>query len=187
MADGIVTRIEGLADLKIAIEALKSDLRKRVVRGALRDAARPMVRQARTDAPVLKSTAKYRTPGLLKRSIKIFGSKRQNGRDGTIGIYIAVRGNKKLIAAGGKGWKNPNDPFYWWWQEFGFTAVGRKKIGGGARHREGRIAERVRGGTARKIPGKKFMTNAFESMKGAAVEIFEQRIAHHIEKANRRK
>lgn len=182
MADGITTRIEGLADLKIAIEALKTDLRKRVVRGALRDGARPMVRAARTNAPTLKSETRYRTPGILKRSIKTFSSKQQNRQNGTIGIYIAVRGQKKFIkaarAAGGSGGKNPFDPFYWWWQEFGYTATGRRRT-------STRPGRRYTG--ARKIPAKHFMTRAFEQHKNNAVNIFQQRVATHIDRANRRK
>lgn len=191
MSDGLTTRTEGLADLKIAVEALKQDLRKRVVRGALRDAAKPMVAHARANAPSLKSTSRFRTPGLLKRSIKVFNSKQFSGRNGTLGVYIAVRGNKKLVRAGrraGPGSKNLNDPYYWFWQEFGFTAVGRHgKIRGWRRNRETRIAERVRVGTARRIPGKHFMTNAFRFTSNAALTIFQAKMKARIDQANARK
>lgn len=188
MADGITTRIEGLGDLKIAIEALKTDLRKRVVRGALRDAAKPMLNHARANAPSLQRNARYRTPGLLKRSIKVFASRQFNGRDGTLGVYIAVRGNRKALrASGGRGAKNPNDPFYWWWQEFGFTAVGRRAIRGGQRNRSLRRAERIQQGSGRKIPGKHFLSNAFRFTSGIAVTIFQARIKTRIDEANRRR
>ncbi|HJT63074.1 MAG TPA: HK97-gp10 family putative phage morphogenesis protein [Burkholderiales bacterium] len=188
MSDGITTRIEGLADLKLAVEALKQDMRKRVVRGALRDAARPIVNRAKQRAPVLKTPSRYRTPGLLKRSIKVFSSKRYNGRDGTLGVFVAVRASKaKLRASGGRGAKNPNDPFYWFWQEFGFTAVGRRRVGGGRFTRPGRLEARVKGGSARRIPGLRFMRDGFEGGKGEALSVFQARIKTRIDQANQRK
>jgi HK97 gp10 family phage protein len=187
MSDGLTTRIEGLADLKITVEALKQDLRKRVVRGALRDAARPIVNAARVRAPVLKTPARFRTPGLLKRSIKVFSSKQFSGRNGTLGVYVAVRGSKaKLRASGGKGAKNPNDPYYWYWQEFGFTAVGRRKVGGGRFTRPGRLAARISAG-APVILGKHFMQRGFDSGKQQAVTIFTAKLKTRIDQANQRK
>jgi len=187
MADGVTVRIEGLRELRLAVNDLRDDLKRGVIRGALREAARPIVRSAQANAPVLKKPSRYRTPGLLKRSIKVYNSKRENGRNGTLGVFIAVRGNKKTLrATGGKGAKNPNDPFYWVFQEFGFTAVGRRRIGGGRLSRPGRLKARLRAGTARKIPGKRFMTNAFNSSSREALAIFQGRMKRRIEQANRR-
>ena len=191
MADGVTVRIDGIQDLKIAIEDLTQDMRKKVVRAGLRAEALPMVREARQSAPVLKKQSKYRTPGLLRRSINVFNSKQNNGRNGVLGVYIGVRGPtkfKKLAASiGGKGSRNPFDPFYWWWQEFGFTATGRKTIRGGARLRERRRTEGIKRGTFRAIPGKRFMRDAFDNQKDDAVSIFQSKIKARIDKANTRK
>lgn len=150
-------QIEGLADLKRSLDDLTNNLKKRIVRAALRDAAAPMLRQARANAPVLKSEHPYRLPGTLKRSIVAKSSKRFNGRNGEIGVYIAVHKRKGL---GGKASaRNPFDPFYWRFQEFGTK-----------RHR-----------------AQPFMRPAFDANASRAIDIFKARLKTSIDKANARK
>ena len=59
MADEI--KVEGLADLKAAVEELTADLRKKVIVGALRDAAKPIVAAAKAAVPVLQTPSPYRS------------------------------------------------------------------------------------------------------------------------------
>ena len=149
--------VTGLADLKLALKDLAADLKKKVVRAALRDAAAPMRKAAIAAAPVLKKPHPYRLPGTLKKSIIVKASKRYNGRGGEIGVYLTVTKRKGL---GGKpGARNPFDPFYWRFQEFG----------------------------TKKQPAKKFLTPAFDSNATRAIDIFQARIKTRIDKANRRK
>jgi len=107
--------------------------------------------------PTLKKPHPYRLPGTLKKSIITKASKRYNGRDGEIGVYLAVRKRKGL---GGKASaRNPFDPFYWRFQEFG----------------------------TKKQPARKFLTQAFESNAQKAIDIFQARVKTHIDKANARR
>ena len=155
MAD--TKRIHGLDDLNRAINELSADLRRKVARAALRDAARPIQKAAIAAAPTLKKEHPYRLPGTLKRSIMVKASKVFNGKNGEIGVYVAVRKRKGL---GGKaGARNPFDPFYWRFQEFGTARHGRQA----------------------------FMEPAFKANSTQAIQIFQARLKARIDKANKRK
>jgi HK97 gp10 family phage protein len=150
-------KLLGAEDLNRALRELTADLKKKVLRGALRDAARPIARQARSLAPVLKDQHPYRLPGTLARSIVVRNSKVQNGQGGEIGVYVSVRKRAKL---GGKASaRNPFDPFYWRFLEFG----------------------------TRKMRARRFMLPAFEAQREQALAIVQARIRARIEQANRRK
>jgi HK97 gp10 family phage protein len=58
--------------------------------------------------------APYRKPGTVKQAIRVRTSKADR-RAGDVGVFVNVRPAK----AGQRGAKNPNDPFYWRWLEFG--------------------------------------------------------------------
>lgn len=149
--------VEGLADLKLALKDLAADLKKKIVRAALRDAAAPIRKAAIANAPTLQKPHPYRLPGTLKKSIITKASKRYTGKDGEIGVYIAVRKRKGL---GGKaGARNPFDPFYWRFQEFG----------------------------TKNHPPQKFLTPAFDANAKKSIQIFQTRIKTRIDKANARK
>lgn len=151
-------QIEGLADLKRSLADLTNDLKRKVIRAGLRDAAAPIAKQARANAPVLKNEHPYRLPGTLKRSIITKASKQFNGRTtGEIGVYVAVRKRKGL---GGKlSARNPFDPFYWRFQEFG----------------------------TKKQAAKPFMGPSFDANASKAIDIFQARLKTRIDKANTRK
>jgi DNA polymerase len=93
----------------------------------------------------------------LKKSILVKASKRYIVRGGEIGVYLTVQKRKGL---GGKASaRNPFDPFYWRFQEFG----------------------------TKKQPARKFLTPAFDNNAQRAIDIFQARIKTRIDKANRRK
>jgi HK97 gp10 family phage protein len=163
-------KIEGLDALKRSINELTADLKRKVVRAGLRDAAAPIARAARAKAPVMNpwkvihtqkgpkrvETHPYRLPGTLKNSIITKASKHFNGKNGEIGVYIAVRKRKGL---GGKaGARNPFDPFYWRFQEFG------------TRHHA----------------AQPFMGPAFDANSARAIDIFKARLKVRIDKANKK-
>ena len=155
MADS--QRIHGLDDLNRAIKELAADLRRKVVRAALRDAAKPIQRAAVANAPVLKNPHPYRLPGTVRQSIKIKSSKVFNGQDGEIGVFVSVGKRKGL---GGKASaRNPFDPFYWRFLEFG----------------------------TKHLSAQRFMARAFETNSGQAIDIFKTKIKARIDKANTRK
>lgn len=160
----VTVQVEGLKRLEQAIDELTVDMSRRVVRAALRDAAQPIVRGARTRAPVLRTPHPYRVPGTVRRNIGVFNSKDAR-RQGMVGVYIRVRRLSKGAvtafkrATGHKGARNPFDPFYWWFLEFG----------------------------TKRIAPRKYLSSAFHSARTQALEVFTRRIGERIAKANRRR
>lgn len=171
-------RIEGLADAKRALDALSNGMRRKDVRGALREAAKPIVQQAKANAPV-------RT-GLVKKRIGVSSSKIFKPSRGIVGVYIRPR----ATALARRTKLTSQDPFYYRFQEAGFYAVGRRRLR--IRTRSGqdtelrRAVEASRRG-ARYIEGKAFLGRAFESRRHAALAAFEAAIKRRIDEANRRK
>jgi HK97 gp10 family phage protein len=141
MADNVSLKVEGLADLRQALSDIPVQLRKKVLLGALRKAARVPLLAARQLVPVLDSAAvsRYpnRTPGLLKKRLTVRTSKASRAA-GNIGVFINIKpaaGAKYKTSKGSdllgsytkrtktkdsqRGAKSRNDPYYWRWVEFG--------------------------------------------------------------------
>lgn len=162
---GSVVKVEGLADLKLALRQIPLNLRKRALRDALAAGARVVRDRARRETPVLAASDPavkkgYRRPGTLRRSIVVRTSKVAR-RDGNVGVFVNVRPARNAVIRGGrvvrakeKGARSPVDPYYWRWVEFGRQArgavaerqrVGRMKVGGqvlvaGVRYKKARPA-----------------------------------------------
>jgi len=83
-----MAEVVGIEDMRKAVEELSSDLRRKVVRAAIRDALKPVLQRARGLVAV-------RTGFLLSR-IAVRNSKIFNGRDGTIGGYVGVPSRKRM-------------------------------------------------------------------------------------------
>ena len=139
---GEMVRIEGLDNLKRKLAEVPKAMRKRVLRTALAAGAREVRDVAKRNAPVLtlgtSLNAPYRKPGTVKQAIRVRTSKADR-RAGDVGVFVNVRplpGNKystfakenffrgtvrgyKLVKKTERGAKNPNDPFYWRFLEFG--------------------------------------------------------------------
>lgn len=114
----IEVRITGLPDFRAALRAVPEKLRKRALRNALAAGARIVRDDARRNAPVLQVSGERqyptRKPGTVRRAISVRTSK-QARRAGDVGVFINVRPAK----GANRGGKNPNDPFYWRFLEFG--------------------------------------------------------------------
>jgi HK97 gp10 family phage protein len=116
MADGVYVRLDGLADLARAIQELRADLRRRVMRAALRDGARIILRAVKADAPVLKKPHPYRIPGTVRNSLTVRTSRLRKAAAGELGVYIKPR----FRGLGGRrSSRNPFDPFYYRFLEDG--------------------------------------------------------------------
>lgn len=170
--DEFTLHLSGMSEVRAALAGVTAKIRKQAIRKALREAAKVIQSEARAKAPVLQTSAPFRRPGTIRRNIVVRASKFAR-RAGNEGVYVSVKplrgaAQKKLGQAGAK---NPNDPYYWWWQEFGWVASG-SRVRGGKRRRAGEQAARVAGGSAKKIPGKHFMTNAASQKGHATVEKF---------------
>lgn len=121
MADEVLIRLDGVDELVRVLRAAPDKIRKRAVRAALRKAATVIRNDARARAPVLQSIIPYRKPGTVKRRISVRTSKfaRQAGDEGVFIGVRPLRGKADTRRYGKASAKNPNDPFYWRFLEFG--------------------------------------------------------------------
>lgn len=166
-----MAEVRGLPELKKALKDLPGTVQRRGIRAGLNAASRLVRDKARATAPV-------RT-GALKRNIQ---AKLGRIRGNSISAYVGVEAGKvpeadesgrvkfktrrgvksrKLSARERRG----EDPFYYKFQERGFTAVGRRK-----------------GGTGKKIPGKHFLRSALENNESDVVEAFTKASRERIER-----
>ena len=159
MTDGIKVALRGVDDLKRALAEASSSIRKKAVRSALRKAGSVISSAARQAAPVLTVPTRFRKAGTVKRAITVRASKfaRKAGNEGVFISVRALRGSrqKKLGKAGAR---NPNDPFYWRFLEFG----------------------------TRKMMARPFMRPAAEKTGQQAVRTFMDAVVPQIERLNRR-
>lgn len=120
MADSVSLDINGVNELKRALLGIPDRLRKRGLLRALRDSAAPLRAAAKARAPVLKRATKYRKRGTVRRSIAIRTSKIA-AKGGNVGVFVGVRPLRgtRQKTLGAAGTKNPNDPYYWIFPEFG--------------------------------------------------------------------
>jgi len=170
--DGITVRLEGIDELKRALGDAAVKIRTKAVRAALREAGKVIQAQAKVNAPLLKAPARNRRRGTVARNISVRPSKFAR-RDGNEGVYVSVRPlrgsrQKKLGRAGAN---NPNDPFYWVFQEFGWQPRAPKK---------------GKGPRAQRVPGRYFMTSAAQTKGQEAISVFMNRVVPQIEKLNER-
>jgi HK97 gp10 family phage protein len=133
----IQVKVSGLPDLREALRSIPDKLRKRALRTALAAGGRVVRGAARQAAPIIPAAALpvrrgIRKPGTMRDAISVRTSKLSTRR-GDVGVYVNVRPAKR----GARGAKNPNDPYYWRWIEFGtkfaaprpFLQEGAKKLG----------------------------------------------------------
>lgn len=169
MADDLRIQLLGVDDLKRALKDLTPKIRTKAVRSALRQAIKPVQTSARSAAPLLKRPTRYRRLGTIRKNIVIRNSKFAR-KQGDEGVYVSVRpiGKSKARVAklGRAGARNPNDPFYWWWQELGWKPRKSK--------------------TGRQVPGKRFLTNAANSQGAGVIQTFVRLASAAIEKLNRK-
>lgn len=165
-------RIDGLDDLKRKFAALPRAMRVRVLRNALTAGARVIRDYAKRNAPVLRTPeTPYRAKGTLKKAIRVRTSKRDRAaRD--VGVFV----NVKPLPKGQGGAKNPRDPYYWRWQEFGWTPASRSST-----KRTRRLS--VKRGEARKIPGKRFLRDAAAKITDA-LPAFSKGVKRWLENVN---
>lgn len=140
-------KIDGLPELKATLARLTGRLEDKVLRAALRAGAQVIRKAAQAKAPVLSEPAPNRKAGTVKNAITVRRSKNDK-----VGVFVGVKplGKKQISSfkksGGGSGARNPDDPFYWIFLEFG-TA---------------------------KMPAAPFLRPAFESNKFSALRKFEE-------------
>jgi len=128
------TRVAGVKELLAGLAALPEELGKKAIWSALTGAAKPVKDRAATLVPVLDASdpavrAGHRKPGTLKRAIRVSRSRINKGQRGLYEVIIRVKPLKSAQRkrfkeqTGLKGALNPDDPFYWWWVEFGTSKM----------------------------------------------------------------
>ena len=137
MSDGITVQLQGVDELKRALEQVPDKLKKKGLLKALRLAGNVVRDAARVAAPILQTTTPYRKKGTVRRAIAVRTSKFARKR-GDIGVFVGVRPLRgaRTNRLGAAGAKNPNDPYYWHFVEFGtnkmarrpFLSVGARKL-----------------------------------------------------------
>lgn len=129
MADSVVLKLEGIDALRQTLTEAKRDIRNKAVRNALRKGARIIQGAAKDAAPVLQVPTAYRRAGTVRKAIAVRTSKFAR-RAGNIGVFVGVRplrGSRQL-KYGKAGAKNPNDPFYWRFVEFGTKKMAGRRF-----------------------------------------------------------
>lgn len=127
---GVNVEVKGIDELRRALDAVPANLKRKglakglrlagnVVRTAARRVAPQLQPRTSDDGRILKPY-KYRKKGTVARNIVVRASKFAR-RQGDIGVFIGVRRLKgtRTKTLGAAGAKNPNDPFYWSFLEFG--------------------------------------------------------------------
>ena len=144
MADDISIRIEGVDDLLAALRSLPEKIRRRAVRAALRKAGQVISRDAKARTPVLMVPLPYRRPGTVKRRISVRPSKfaRQAGDEGVFVGVKPLRGRADTRRYGKASARNPNDPYYWRFVEFGTRKMTARPFLGPAAQSRGEEAIR---------------------------------------------
>lgn len=171
--DGV--QVQGLDQLKAKFAEIPRQLRNRYLRNWLAAGGRIVQREAKAKTPVLSATsakkAPYRKPGTVRDAIKVRTSKLSK-KKGDVGVFV----NVKPAKSGQRGAKNPNDPFYWSFQNFGWNPA-RK----GERKKTRRAL--VKAGAAKRIPGKRFLEKAAEKLP-EALKAFENAASKWFQKIN---
>lgn len=174
--DGFKLTVD-LPDFRRQIRQLGDRVEKRVVRGAMRDAAKVFRAAAVQRAPVLQQPDSRRMAGTLRRAIAII-SPRRGGKRGTVRLLVSVRAATKARVGG------PRDPFYWRWLEGGWMprGPGQKLRGGSERRRLRRRYLLARGARRVQYP---FLEPAFRQSGSAALAAFTRGMEKRIAEAER--
>lgn len=161
--------ITGVDDASRLLRTIPAELRAQPLRNALAAGLRHVRDQAKSNAPVLATAAKYRKAGTLRDNIRVRTSKRDK-KAGNVGVFLNVKPRKGAVL----GAKSQDDSYYWRWQEFGWHPgkKANRTSRGKSRHKRARIAGRLTG----KIPGKRFLTQSASNLP-RALEIFKVQIA----------
>lgn len=125
---------QGLDAYKATLAGIVPKLRRRALRNALsagarvvRDAARQNRRASSAGSPVTGNEVRNYTRGSVAKAISVRNSKNA-AHAGDVGVFVNVRPMKKgntsrFGPVRGAGRKNPDDPFYWRWLEFGAPKI----------------------------------------------------------------
>jgi HK97 gp10 family phage protein len=167
-SDGNV-QIAGLRELLQGLSDLPFELGKGAIYSALGGAGAVVRKEAQALVPQLSGTDPavlrgVRKPGTLKRAIRVSRSKINRGKNGLWEVIVRVKPLKRKqvskfkSSTGLRSVDNPDDPYYWWWVEFGTS----------------------------KMPARPFLRPAFENTKDAQLQAMRVRLKAGLERAARK-
>ena len=167
----ITVDLSGLKELEKALDEVGKAVGEKVLRGALRDAAKPMLEAAKAKAPAAEQAywaekGRRVAPGRLKEAIRI-RTKINRGKN-TAWAFVGTRATGKY-----------KDVYYARFAEFGTKP---HYLGKGAKRRSGSTRGRMHPG-ARPHP---FLRPALDENEAAFYNLFKQRIQHRLKLAQRR-
>ncbi|MGR8921868.1 MAG: HK97 gp10 family phage protein [Gammaproteobacteria bacterium] len=155
-------RVEGVKELNRALKRFPARLQGRATRAALLAGARVIARGAKSAAP--------RRTGALRKNIVAKRGNRRYDKPGRVRAIVGVRHGKTRTRGRQTAYdRRGQDPFYFRFQELGYRAVGRSK-------------RRGRKSAGRRIPGKRFLTNAARTEGRAAFTAVRDRLRTEIKK-----
>lgn len=163
---GSTTQIAGMRELLQGLSDLPFQLGKGAIYAALGGAGAIVRKEAVALAPQLSGDAPAvlrgeRKSGTLKRAIRVSRSKINRGKDGLWEVIVRVKPLKRKqvtkfkSSTGLKSTLNPDDPYYWWWVEFGTS----------------------------KMAARPFLRPAFEGTKDAQLQAMRTRMKAGLERA----
>lgn len=123
------TKVAGVAALRKALLDMPVDLGKKAVWSALGGAGVVVKQEAVRRAPVLAQATATRKPGTVRDAIRVSRSRINRGQSGLYEVIVRVKPLNKQKKAAAKaagalsGANNPDDPFYWWYLEFGTSKM----------------------------------------------------------------
>jgi HK97 gp10 family phage protein len=123
------TRIAGMKELVAALDRLPAELGVKSVWSALGGAGAEVKKDAQARAPVLAQATDTRKPGTVRDAIRVSRSKINKGQRGFYEVIVRVKPlnkhKKRAAKAAGalSGANNPDDPYYWWFLEFGTSKM----------------------------------------------------------------
>ena len=162
----VSVQVIGLKELERKLKALGPMIAKKALKSALVAGAKVIRTEIISNEPVLT--------GRLRRATYI--KKMNKPNPFTERVIIGVRHGKAMQKVSQKKFgKTGLDAFYWTFQEFDHLVRGKK-----GRSKYARMAAAVDG--TKVIPGKHFITRAFQATKERALAIFKEVLAGNIKK-----
>jgi len=159
-------QVLGLQELERKMKALGPMIAKKALKSALVAGAKVIRKETMDIEPVL--TGRLRSATYIKKMNK--------PNPFTESVIIGVRHGKKMQKVSQKRFGNMGlDAFYWKFQEFDHLVRGSK---GRAKH--SRISAKTDG--TKVIPGKHFITRAFQATKERALAKFKEVLTGNIQK-----
>ena len=150
-------KISGLSELAQRMQDIARKTRNQSARKAMNAGASALKEEIKHRVPILKETVPHRRKGTIKRNIRSKTKVQRNGQVKTR-IWVKSLSGKKVSAfkqaTGKSAALNPNDPFYWWFVEFGTS----------------------------KMPAQPFMRPGFEAKKETTAKVIVQTLKEEIEK-----